>query len=72
LRSSVDQTVSLEALNLQVEFAAGESIRTEISRKFNLAMMQQKLQAQGLKPLAAWTDPQQWFGLLLVQKSKVN
>ena len=71
LRSCVDQTVCLEALNLKVKFAAGETIRTEISRKFNLAVMQQKLQAQGLKPLAAWTDPQQWFGLFLTQKSEV-
>ncbi len=72
LRSSVDQTVALAALKLQVEFAAGETIRTEISRKFDLAIMQKELQAQGLNSLAVWTDPKQWFGLFLTQKSQVD
>ena len=72
LRSSVDQNVALEALNLKVEFAAGETIRTEISRKFDLALMQQELQARGLNPLAVWTDPKQWFGLILSQKSGIK
>jgi uncharacterized SAM-dependent methyltransferase len=52
---------------LTVEFAAGETIRTEISRKFNLKTMQAELQARGLVPIKTWTDPQQWFGLLLCQ-----
>lgn len=72
LRSSVAQTVSLEALNLKVEFTAGETIRTEISRKFDLKGMKQQLHAQGLKTLTVWTDPKQWFGLFLTQKSEVN
>jgi uncharacterized SAM-dependent methyltransferase len=40
---------------------------TEISRKFDLSVMQQELQAKGLKPLKVWTDPKEWFGLLLCQ-----
>jgi len=72
LRSSVTQTVSLAALKLKVEFTAGETIKTEISRKFNLEEIKQQLQAQGLKPLTVWTDPKQWFGLFLAQKSEVN
>lgn len=59
--------VSLNGLNLQVSFQAGESILTEISRKFNLATIQTKLAAQGLKTIQTWTDPQQWFGLILCQ-----
>ncbi|MDF5707078.1 MAG: L-histidine N(alpha)-methyltransferase [Nostoc sp. S4] len=59
--------VFLEALDLQVSFVDGESILTEISCKFDLANMQQQLETHGLKTLKTWTDPQQWFGLILCQ-----
>ncbi|KAB8334541.1 L-histidine N(alpha)-methyltransferase [Scytonema tolypothrichoides VB-61278] len=59
--------VSLDILNLKVSFQAGESILTEISRKFDLAIIQKQLAAQGLKTLKTWTDPQEWFGLILCQ-----
>ncbi len=67
LISEVSHSVRLNALELTVEFAAGETIPTEISRKFNLQQIQQYLQEVGLKPLQVWADPQQWFGLLLAQ-----
>ncbi len=67
LRSLKAQTVRLEALDLTVKFDADETIMTEISRKFDLGVMQQELQAKGLKPLQVWTDPKQWFGLILCQ-----
>lgn len=67
LRSMRSQTVYLSALNLTVEFALGETIRTEISRKFDLTQIQQYLQTKGLETLQVWTDSQQWFGLLLCQ-----
>lgn len=67
LKSLKLQTVELSALNLTVEFAAGETILTEISRKFNLDTVKQQLQSRGLVPLQHWTDAKQWFGLLLCQ-----
>jgi dimethylhistidine N-methyltransferase len=67
LRSLKAQTVRLEALDLTVKFDTDETIMTEISRKFDLGVMQQELQAKGLKPLQVWTDPKQWFGLILCQ-----
>jgi len=67
LKSLKDQTVQLQALDLYVAFSAGETILTEISRKFALAEIQQDLLAQGLAPLQVWTDPLNWFGLLLCQ-----
>lgn len=67
LKSLGDQTVRLETLDLQVGLGAGETILTEISRKFNLSTIQQDLQAQRLIPLQIWTDPNHWFGLLLCQ-----
>ncbi len=68
LRSLRSQRVQLRALDLKVDFATGETIHTEISRKFNLKTLQTELQARGLVPIKTWTDPQQWFGLLLCQK----
>jgi L-histidine N-alpha-methyltransferase len=67
LRSLRSQTVELRTLNLTVHFDKGETILTEISRKFNLNTIQQELKAKGLVPLHAFTDINQWFGLLLCQ-----
>ena len=67
LRSLKAHTVRLEALDLTVKFDTDETIMTEISRKFDLGVMQQELQEKGLKPLQVWTDPKQWFGLILCQ-----
>lgn len=67
LRSLRSQTVQLRALNSTVNFAADETILSEISRKFHLTTLKQELQSQGLIPLQVWTDPNQWFGLLLCQ-----
>jgi dimethylhistidine N-methyltransferase len=60
-------SIRLKALDLNVSFEAGETILTEISRKFDLAQMQAYLAQKQLKPLGSWTDPQKWFGLLLCQ-----
>lgn len=62
-----DHTVYLTKLNLTVSFTAGETIRTEISRKFNLQEMQSQLAGNGIKTIRVFTDPQQWFGMILGQ-----
>jgi dimethylhistidine N-methyltransferase len=67
LHCQKDHFVSLDTLNLKISFQAGESILTEISRKFDLAILQKQLAHQGLKTLKTWTDTQQWFGLVLCQ-----
>lgn len=67
IKSLQQQTVDLEALNLTVEFEAGEIILSEISRKFDLHQLQAELKQRDLCPVQAWTDPQHWFGLLLCQ-----
>ena len=59
--------VSLDILDLKVNFEAGESILTEISRKFNLATMEKNLSDKGLKTVKTWTDEKEWFGLILCQ-----
>lgn len=65
-----DHAVYFEKLDFNVEFAAGSSIRTEISRKFNLEQMQQYLSKMGLNHLKSWSDPQKWFGIILGQVSR--
>jgi dimethylhistidine N-methyltransferase len=60
-------SVHLQALDLTVAFREGETILTEISRKFNLEHQLKYLQSQGLTPLHSWTDCQGWFGVILAQ-----
>lgn len=61
------QTVELRDLDLRVELAAGETIRSEISRKFELSKIQQELSHRGLRTQQVWTDENRWFALLLCQ-----
>jgi L-histidine Nalpha-methyltransferase len=68
LKSSIEQTVKLKALDLEISLKAGETIHTEISRKFNLPALTDTLTAHALQPLQIWTDPQSWFGLILCQR----
>lgn len=68
LRSLETQTVALEALGFDTTLKAGESIQTEISRKFHLPTLVSGLESYALHPLQVWTDPQAWFGLLLCQR----
>jgi len=77
LQSLSAQQAKLAALDLTLEFEQGETIRTEISRKFDLTTLQQQLQQQPaqaqpgttkrLQPLQTWTDANHWFGLILCQ-----
>ncbi len=67
LKSKRSQTVELRTLKLNVHFEPGETIQTEISRKFDLNHIQQELKAKGLVPQKVWTDENQFFGLLLCQ-----
>jgi L-histidine N-alpha-methyltransferase len=59
--------VDLKSLDLTITLEEGEGIFTEISRKFDLVTMQKQLKAQGLNKVKIWTDPEQWFGLILCQ-----
>jgi L-histidine Nalpha-methyltransferase len=68
LRSLEKQTILLKTLKYQVNFNAGETIHTEISRKFHLPTLVDNLGSHAFKPLQIWTDPQDWFGLLLCQR----
>jgi L-histidine N-alpha-methyltransferase len=69
LKSLRPQTVHLQSLNLTVEFCEGETILSEISRKFDLEEMQELLSTKSLNCVQVWTDPNQWFAVLLCQRA---
>jgi len=68
IRSLVDQQVAIRDLGVQVEFAAGEEIRTEISAKFRLEGIAAELEAAGLVVRQQWTDRAADFGMTLAIK----
>lgn len=68
LRSLQPQTISLKALTFKATLQAGETIRTEISRKFHLPTLTAVLETHAIAPLQTWTDPKAWFALLLCQR----
>ena len=65
LRSLRAQRVHITALNLDVDFAEGEEMRTEISAKFRRATVEDELSAAGLRLERWWTDPAGDFALSL-------
>jgi L-histidine N-alpha-methyltransferase len=56
LRSRRAQVVHLAALDLAVDFHAGEELRTEVSAKFRRAGVERELAAAGLQLTRWWTD----------------
>ncbi|MFG2953803.1 L-histidine N(alpha)-methyltransferase [Streptomyces sp. NPDC048291] len=65
LRSRVAQTVKVPALDLAVDFAAGEELRTEVSAKFRRDGVTAELAAAGLELTDWWTDAEGRFALSL-------
>ncbi|MGH3344198.1 MAG: L-histidine N(alpha)-methyltransferase [Carbonactinosporaceae bacterium] len=65
LRALRHQWVKVRALDLVVDFAAGEEMRTEISAKFRREGVEGELAAAGFTPRRWWTDPEERFALSL-------
>ncbi|MHB9863379.1 L-histidine N(alpha)-methyltransferase [Streptomyces sp. YIM S03343] len=68
LRSRREQTVALHGLGLQVSFAPGEDLRTEISAKFRPRRLAEEMSQAGLQVSHWFTDPDQLYGLALVAR----
>ena len=68
LRSRADQRVVLGALDLQVDFADGEDLRTEISTKFRPEQVREELLGAGLVPQQEWCDVSGDFALWLASR----
>ncbi|HZC94436.1 MAG TPA: L-histidine N(alpha)-methyltransferase [Mycobacterium sp.] len=62
------QRVRIAALDLTVEFAAGEQLHTEVSCKFRAEGVAAELAAAGLRRTQWWTDAAGDFGLSLSAK----
>jgi dimethylhistidine N-methyltransferase len=65
LRSNIAQEVMIADLDLRVSFHAGETIHTEISRKFDPGESSEQFAPYGFQPRALWTDAREWFLLSL-------
>ncbi|MBJ7332293.1 MAG: L-histidine N(alpha)-methyltransferase [Solirubrobacteraceae bacterium] len=65
LRSVCDQVVRIRGLGLEVTFQAGESILTEISRKFRRGGLERAYAQAGLQLRGWYQDPQAWYALSL-------
>ncbi|MFE9926238.1 L-histidine N(alpha)-methyltransferase [Streptomyces sp. NPDC005774] len=65
LRSRDRQSVKIQALDLAVDFATGEELRTEISAKFRKEGIRGELATAGLELTRWWTDGEGRFALSL-------
>lgn len=62
----------LAALDLEIRFAAGEQLRTEISAKFRRDRLSAELAAAGFGPVRWWTDDEERFSLSLWRAERVD
>jgi len=65
LRSLAEQAVTIPPLELEVPFAQGEEMRTEISAKFTREELERVYTRVGLELVEWWTDPDGLFALSL-------
>ncbi len=67
LRATTPQHVRVEALDLEVDFAAREEMRTEISAKFTAERVRGDLAAAGMELVERFTDPDELFAVTLAR-----
>ena len=72
LRSVRDQHVRIGGIDLQVDFAAGEEVRTEISTKFTPTGIAAELAAAGMTVTQQWTDPAADFCVTLAVPAAIH
>lgn len=72
LVSKMQQEVKLEGLKLKLQFSKGDSILTEISRKFTLESVEQLLGKAGLRLEEHYSPENKYFSLLLVAPERSN
>ncbi|KAA0023845.1 L-histidine N(alpha)-methyltransferase [Antrihabitans cavernicola] len=68
LEAESDMTVHIRDLDLTVEFARHEQLRTEISAKFRIDGIEHELAASGFGTQKIWTDTDDRFALVLAQR----
>lgn len=65
LVSRKPQRARISALEMTVDFAAGETIHTENSYKYAPSEPELLLSRAGFEPVASWTDERNWFAVCL-------
>ncbi|NKY46193.1 L-histidine N(alpha)-methyltransferase [Nocardia cerradoensis] len=68
LAATRDMTVTIADLDLVVDFAEGEQMRTEISAKFRVDGLGRELDSAGFTTEEVWTDPDERFVLVLAER----
>jgi L-histidine N-alpha-methyltransferase len=68
LRSRIAQVVRIPRIDLEIEFAQGEEVHTEISAKFRRERLATELADAGLDIRSWWTDPDCAFGVALAER----
>lgn len=66
LKSEVDQTVTISALNMLVPFEKGELLHTESSHKYTGQSLAALCDEAGLAVAHSWLDENKWFTMNLV------
>jgi L-histidine N-alpha-methyltransferase len=66
LRAERDMAVRVAALDLDITFARGEVMCTEVSAKFRHETIDAMVGAAGFEPTRRWVDPDERFALSLV------
>ena len=69
LRARSPQLVRVAALGMEVRFAEGEEMRTEISCKFTQATVAEMYAEAGLRLLEWHEDPRGWFAVSLARRA---
>jgi len=64
LKANCDFSVRLEALGLEVDFIAGDTIQTEISRKFTRDKIEELVSHANLRITNWYTDRDEWFSVV--------
>jgi L-histidine N-alpha-methyltransferase len=68
LRASDDLTVEVAGLDLHLEMQRGETVFTEISRKFRRETIEAMAREAGLGIMNWYTDRKEWFSLVEMKK----
>jgi L-histidine N-alpha-methyltransferase len=72
VRSEVPQTVRVPGAGLELDLAAGQEIRVEISTKFRPEGIARELADAGLEVAGSWTDPDGDFAVTLARRPGVS
>lgn len=68
-RFEAEQEIYIEPLDRRFHIDAGEEILIEISRKFRVHEVSEKLAEFGLETARTFTDPKNWFALILLRRT---